>query len=303
MTTPSQERFDEIDQELSSLGEPITSAEVLLEQVRSEVRRLDAVDAELTQLGDGSYPSTTSEPTARRAEPVEAPPTEAASGDPFTSTSGETVAADPFAAESEPPPPPPAPEIPASAADAQATASGDRAKDLDLEFPPPRPSVVPVTGMRSDVLNAELDAAIPISVEDPSEGAPEESVETPLAEATSLESPIAPSLDKPLISSAPPPIPPSRPAPRPPAPIAGARPWPPPEDEAAEAAFAQPSPPIATVEITDLDDDIEILDDDDLEMIAEPDEEEAAAASSFPPGTDPDDDAETRGFFKKLFGE
>ena len=55
-----------------------------------------------------------------------------------------------------------------------------------------------------------------------------------------------------------------------------------------------------------MDDDIELLDDADLEMIAEPDEEGLAAspdaASSMPPGADPDDDAETRGFFKKLFG-
>ena len=300
MALPSQERLDEIDQELSSLGESLTSAEALLERVRSEVRELGSVDAELAQLGDGSTAIAASALGALGTSRVESPDplsAEAPSGDPFTSTSGETVAADPFAAESEPPPP--APDAPISVADQPASASDDDADgDLDLEFPPPRPSVVPVTGMRSDVLNAELDAAIPISVDETLE-APAPLAEPASTDASTLESPLAPSMDRPLVSSAPPPIPPSRPAPRPPAPIAGARPWPPPENEAGETALSNAS--TASVEIAD--DEIEILDDDDLEMIAEPDEEEAAAASSFPPGTDPDDDAETRGFFKKLFGE
>jgi hypothetical protein len=69
--------------------------------------------------------------------------------------------------------------------------------------------------------------------------------------------------------------------------VAGARPWPPPAE-------------------TPLDDDIEILEDDEIEILmddAEPMEPAAPVsdASSVPPGSDPDDDAETRGFFKKLF--
>ena len=295
MAAPSQERFEEIDRELAALDSAATSAEGLLERVRSEVRKLDGVDVELGQLAEGVSnvePRKVVAPTdTASAREVESPAT--TEGDPFTSSSGETVAADPFptveeAAPSGPPEgrSPAATSVETTGLDVTAEESASEESDLDLEFPPPRPSVVPVTGMRADVLNAELDAAIPISVE-------EEAAVVATDADLSHDDPS----ERPMAASAPPPLPPSRPAPRPPAPIAGARPWPPPESTDELVA--------SSVKITELDEDnIEILDDDDLEMIAEPvDGDAAAAASSYPPGTDPDDDAETRGFFKKLFGE
>ena len=193
MGTISKERLEQIDLEIAGLGEVNAPLESLIARVRSEARNLDEVDNELAALAEGrglpGTPVRSQQKGATRAA-VTAPVPAEVDANPFTDDdTGEIVAADPFAdvvepaAAHEPPaadldPNPTVALDAASAGDvsgeltsaeteaagAEETPAISAEDELDLAFPI-RPSVVPVTGTPSAVLNAELDAAIPVSPE------------------------------------------------------------------------------------------------------------------------------------------